>query len=387
MNDNILAESVLTRVTVNSTSGVHLDSGEMAYLRQFRQLSSSALRKIADQEGRSQLIVDTYKKNAGEYKSTIVFCCSVDHAESVARLFRENGVSAESICCSSEDAETRQLVVRFRRGDFQVATSVLLLTAPIEAPDCRTVFLARPSENPALISQLIGRVTHGTKVGENPTWHIVDFVDKLNRNCDLAASHFAFVRDNDERICQLVRRPPRHDAQGISVALLLRIREYLNDRSLNAKEPWAHKSVLLEEIAGWFQYWDGEIERVLLVPHKKAQVILAALEAVEKMTKKAEAEYRENIAAEMSRGIFEEYRLDAESISEVDFVSMAIACAKDRSALNFFPLHGQNAIQEDPQKAADAFDAISRVKKDLADAGALAEHKEAFEELRIAIMP
>lgn len=387
VRDQFLAEPIVTRVAVG-TRGVDLDVQELKHLRQFHQLSDSALRKIANQEGRSQLIVDTYKRGAQKYKNTIVFCCSVDHSEAMARLFTANGVPAQSICGSSRDVANRDKVEAFRRGEFSVATSVLLLTEGVDAPNCRAVFLARPSESPVLISQMIGRAMRGPQSGGGHTCYVVDFVDSLNGGFDLAASHFAFVRDNDERIRHLVRRPPRPSSGGVSAALLLRVREYINERMLRHSDPIDLGSVLEEEIAGWLDYWDGEFHRVLLVPQHNVHAILNALEEVSVQAASEsgrDALGHKDLASELARGTYDDHALDADGVSEEDFVAMATAGATDHHALRFHALHGNNAIATNPSVAADASRALQDLETEFSTAGARSEFNDVFAAIRAAI--
>lgn len=273
-----LADPFLRRVVVPGGSPVSLEPDELRHLKQFRQLKMSALDRIATQSGRDELIVDTYLHDARRYGSTLVFCTSVAHAQRLAFALRAAGVPAASICGSAAAAENRENLARFGRGDLTVVTSVALLTEGVDVPACRSVFLARPTESPVLLTQMIGRAMRGPAAGGAQSCTIVDFVDTLANGVDVSASHFAFFRDSDERIRPLVRRAPGVGACGVGISLLLRLREFLQNQSVcGAIDP---VDVLRNDIRGWLEHWDGVVDRTLLVPEESADEILEAVAAV-----------------------------------------------------------------------------------------------------------
>jgi superfamily II DNA or RNA helicase len=385
VRDRFLADPILIRVEVKNPRPIELSTSEFAHLRQFRQLNQSVLDKIANQVGRDQLIVDTYKRDPGRFGSTIVFCCSVDHAEHLAQEFRRNRIDAESICGSSKDPANQENLARFARREFPIATSVLLLTEGVNIPICRTVFLARPSESPVLVAQMIGRAMRGQKAGGAATCNIVDFVDNLANGLDLAASHFAFVRDSDERLRPLVRRPPKDGACGVSAALLLRVREFLNERVLRDGGVASLGQILREEVAGWLEYWDGQIHRILLVPHGHGQEILEAFEDAQSRARDLEPGDVQAGAAELARAAYDDHTLDVYGVSEEDFVAMAVAGANEHHNLHAHALEGPNAIQKDEDAIRGASQALNELEDAMTTSGAVHGFSDAFAALRAAL--
>ena len=75
---------------------------------------------------RNALIVKTwldYVKN----KRTVVFCASVKHAERIAALFKEKGVSAEAVSGSMKTSERNELLAKFAKGELKVLCACDLL--------------------------------------------------------------------------------------------------------------------------------------------------------------------------------------------------------------------------------------------------------------------
>ncbi|MDP2345584.1 MAG: DEAD/DEAH box helicase [Deltaproteobacteria bacterium] len=385
VKDRFLAEPTVTRVLVENQRPVEFTSKELSHLRQFQTLSASALERISLQSGRDQLILDTYRRNPGRYQSTIIFCCSVDHAMALAATFSASGIRAESICGSSRNEVNQEKLAAFRAGEFPVATSVILLTEGVDVPRCRTVFLARPTESPVLLAQMIGRAMRGIPSGGSASCNVVDFVDNLGENLDLAASHFAFVREYDEAIRPLVKRPPREGAAGISMSLLLRVREFLTRHIVSHGGVENLGIILHEEIAGWLERWDGEVHRVLLVPHSHATEIVDALEETETRVQKLPLAARESEASEYARAVYDDHSLDAFGVSEEDFVSMASAGAADRTALTFHALEGRGAVQDNKAVCARAGDALVALERDLKPTGSASDFTDAFAAIRGAV--
>jgi hypothetical protein len=229
------------------------------------------------------------------------------------------------------------------------------------------------------MSQMMGRAMRGPSAGGSATCQVVDFVDNFNNGLDLSTSHFASVRDHDVRFKYLIHRQPKPQDQGVSVALLLRIQEFLNARLLAADGVQSLGQILHEEVAGWFELWDGEMLRLLLVPQDHADDIQSALEEA------LEAPRNDVDTADRARGIYDSHKLDELGVSEEDFVEIASDAAKDRSSLHFHALHGPQAIQDDPRRSEPATAALEQADDDLKPTGAREEFRDALEALRNAI--
>jgi superfamily II DNA or RNA helicase len=390
IRSQFLADPQLRRVNT-SCGEIQLSAAELRSLAQFHQLPQSALNKIATQAGRDQLIVDTYKEGRKNFQGTLVFCCSVAHAEALASLFRAHGISSRSICGSSTDLVNRESVEAFRCKQFEVATSVILLTEGVDLPSCRTVFFARPTESPILMSQMMGRAMRGPSAGGSATCHVVDFVDNFRNGLDLSASHFGNVRDHDVRFKHLIHRQPKRQDEGVSVALLLRIQEFINARLLTAGGAQNLGRILQEEVAGWFERWDGEMLRLLLVPQDHAEKIYDALEEASREKPRDLARLSQTASeaevADRARGIYDSLELEGLGVSEEDFVGIASHTAKNGGSLNFHALSGSESIQDDSRRSDSATAALDQVEADLKPTGARDDFREALSALRSAIRP
>lgn len=90
-------------------------------------------------------------------QTAIAFCCSVAHAEAVARLFQSAGIAASSIDGSNTASERRGLLEDLGTGKLKVLTSCALIGEGVDVPSVGGCILLRPTQSVALHLQMIGR--------------------------------------------------------------------------------------------------------------------------------------------------------------------------------------------------------------------------------------
>ena len=105
---------------------------------------------------RNRLIVDTWLQYVRE-KRTVVFCASVRHAEQIAELFRQAGVSAAAVSGGMKPSERREFQDRFVRREILVLCACDLLNEGWDCPEIEVLFMARPTMSRVLYTQQLGR--------------------------------------------------------------------------------------------------------------------------------------------------------------------------------------------------------------------------------------
>jgi superfamily II DNA or RNA helicase len=90
-------------------------------------------------------------------QTAIAFCCSVAHAEAVARLFMGAGIPAASIDGSMDGATRRDLLQALGTGRIKVLTSCALIGEGVDVPSVGGCILLRPTQSVSLHLQMIGR--------------------------------------------------------------------------------------------------------------------------------------------------------------------------------------------------------------------------------------
>jgi superfamily II DNA or RNA helicase len=125
---------------------------------------------------RNEAIVREYlAKGAGD--KAIAFCVSIKHAERMAQVFRDSGITAAAIHSESPDRDA--LVAGFRDNRFQVAFTVDLFNEGIDFPNVQVLLFLRPTESKTVFLQQLGR---GLRlcIGKDRV-RILDFIGNYKR--------------------------------------------------------------------------------------------------------------------------------------------------------------------------------------------------------------
>ncbi|MGI6404680.1 MAG: DEAD/DEAH box helicase [Oscillospiraceae bacterium] len=127
---------------------------------------------------RNKLIVDTWLQYV-KCRSTVVFCASVKHAEEIAALFTDAGVTACSVSGGMKASERREHLTRFTSGEISVLCACDLLNEGWDCPQTKVLFMARPTMSKVLYTQQLGR---GMRLAEGKDCLMVfDFVDTASQ--------------------------------------------------------------------------------------------------------------------------------------------------------------------------------------------------------------
>ncbi len=126
---------------------------------------------------RNKLIVSTYLEYAAG-KSTVIFCTSVNHANTIAQMLREKGVLAEAVSGSTKTAERKQILKDYADKKIQVLCACDLLNEGWDSPITEVLFMARPTMSKTIYMQQLGR---GMRTHQGKDFLMVfDFVDNAN---------------------------------------------------------------------------------------------------------------------------------------------------------------------------------------------------------------
>jgi superfamily II DNA or RNA helicase len=168
----------------------------------------TSLSELASSPRRNRCIVRTFLDGQARFGKTLMFACDIDHAETLAELLREKGVSADALHSEMRPEDQRRRVARFRAGELAVLVNVAMMTHGIDIPDIETVFLARPTLSRILFAQMVGRAARRTE--HKTHFRLVDFVDNLDAHGDLLLSPRSyFGAIDDERPGRYAPPPSR----------------------------------------------------------------------------------------------------------------------------------------------------------------------------------
>ncbi len=127
---------------------------------------------------RNKLIVDTwlsYVKN----KRTVVFCASVKHAEQIAKLFQDAGITALAVSGSMKTSERNEQLAKFACGDIKALCACDLLNEGWDCPQTEVLFMARPTMSKVLYTQQLGRGMRNCEGKDHLM--VFDFVDNASQ--------------------------------------------------------------------------------------------------------------------------------------------------------------------------------------------------------------
>ncbi len=96
-----------------------------------------------------------YQRLAGAQRA-IAFCCSIAHAESVARSFNAAGISAATLLGNTPDRDA--VVAAFDAGTVQILVTVDVVSEGFDIPAASCAILLRPTQSLGLFLQQVGRV-------------------------------------------------------------------------------------------------------------------------------------------------------------------------------------------------------------------------------------
>lgn len=169
-------ETVETRVDFER----EFTNRDYEHLKQFGDLGAEVLARLGKHAGRNDLIVKHYLKNRARYGKTIVFAADIAHSRTLAHEFEQQGASVGLTAdyVDSARGDSAEVMEKFQgRPEPEVLVNVEMLTEGFDAPKTQTVFIVRPTQSEALLSQMVGRALRGLKAGGTEIAYLVTFVD------------------------------------------------------------------------------------------------------------------------------------------------------------------------------------------------------------------
>lgn len=264
VHSGFLAKPVMHTIETNSV--MRLEDAELKAAIS-NDIPVQALSRL-NTEHRNNLLVNSWKARKSRWGKTLVFACSIEHADALHHLFTTSGVQS-SVVHSRSLEEIGPTLDRFRRGaGARVLVSVGMLLEGVDVPQARTAFIARPTTSRIVMRQMIGRVLRGEAAGGEAEANIVDLRDRWLTDIDVLAPIEVMPQEQQSvEAVDLERNPasPPRLLPGILDELSLKpIAEDIVERirrayeELNRELPykWAMTSTIL---IGYFELNDENI--------------------------------------------------------------------------------------------------------------------------------
>ena len=109
----------------------------------------------------------------------VVFCRSIDHAESIARRLQAEGFAVHAIHSRLDRFETTKILRDFRAGDVPIIVTVDMLNEGIDIPDVNLIAFLRVTHSRRIFVQQLGR---GLRLSPGKAEvRVLDFVSDVRR--------------------------------------------------------------------------------------------------------------------------------------------------------------------------------------------------------------
>ena len=130
------------------TDGVHKRGGE--YIE-------AELQAAVNQPLKNDQVVREVIKLAGHRRAWLFFCAGVKHAEAIADLLNQYGVTAACVTGDTPMAERDHILTEYKAGRIRALTNANVLTTGFDYPDIDLIAMLRPTLSPTLYVQMVGR--------------------------------------------------------------------------------------------------------------------------------------------------------------------------------------------------------------------------------------
>lgn len=166
-----LTEEELDSIRVDATSNGYDD------------YTKSSLELIGRNRGRNLTIKKKLQLLNEQGIPTIVFACSVAHAQLLSAMLTLDGVPNAIIIGDMPAQERANSIKRFKdvNDNLNMLINYEVLTTGFDATNIGCVFIARPTKSIVLYSQMLGRGLRGPQMGGGESCLLVDIKDNLKR--------------------------------------------------------------------------------------------------------------------------------------------------------------------------------------------------------------
>ena len=132
------------------------------------------LERAVQTQERMRAVWEACQEHSGT--RSLVFCCSVAHADFVKRWLDERGMRTLSVHTGPGSDDRAQALDLLERGEVQAVCAVDLYNEGVDVPRVDRVLMLRPTESPLLFLQQLGRGLRRPMDGSKDSLTVLDFV-------------------------------------------------------------------------------------------------------------------------------------------------------------------------------------------------------------------
>jgi superfamily II DNA or RNA helicase/diadenosine tetraphosphate (Ap4A) HIT family hydrolase len=137
-----------------------------------RRFDPEVLAGAVQTEARMESLWRAWQEHPGQ--RSLVFCCSIAHADFVTRWLRARGVRVDAVYAAAGSDDRDEAIQKLAAGELDAVCSVDVFNEGIDVPLVDRVIMLRPTESRVVFLQQLGR---GLRVAEGKVAvNVIDFV-------------------------------------------------------------------------------------------------------------------------------------------------------------------------------------------------------------------
>lgn len=163
--ENIKIETFVDIKKVFSQSEIKM---QINRLKNGLDLSNDFVKKIASNEKRTNMIIETAIKESKNVRNKmIIFAGSLETAENINTVLNLEGINSALISGETDTNDRRYNIDKFKKdtSGLNILVNYGVLTTGFDAPMANIAIIGRPTQSVTLYSQMVGRVMRGIKAG------------------------------------------------------------------------------------------------------------------------------------------------------------------------------------------------------------------------------
>ncbi len=149
-------------------------------------LKPGFLKRMANSKPRNIMIIERLLR-IPKKMPTLVYACSVEHAELLSVILAEKGRTTGLIIAKTPLTIRRGLIEDFKKRKIDFLCNFGVLTTGFDAPLTEYIAICRPTTSAILYEQIVGRGLRGPAFGGTAECTIIDFTDNIHRFGDSMA--------------------------------------------------------------------------------------------------------------------------------------------------------------------------------------------------------
>jgi superfamily II DNA or RNA helicase len=172
--------SNLKRIVISTKIQIKKTTKDLNNISNDGDFSNITLNDLAFNVERNKIIIEAIINEIQEGNPTLVFACSVEHANILSASLCYKGYISASLDSNTSKTRRKEIITLFKSNKISVLFNFGILSTGFDATNIRTVIIARPTTSIVLYSQMIGRGLRGPKMGGADECKLIDIKDNIS---------------------------------------------------------------------------------------------------------------------------------------------------------------------------------------------------------------